>query len=415
MVGPFVRTKKNNALFQALDDAIDVIPISALFSGSMRVPIHQTLIDWSITRARADMEELSAKFAWLGDADDEGTLKPTMKQLERFAAAVRVPLGFLFLPAPPIEEVPIPDFRTMAGAEDTSPSPELLDSIYMAQTRQDWYRSYVLSNDLDRPKFVGSVAPNADVEEVAGRISDQIEFSLADRSAAKTWAEALSKLVEQTDDAGVLVMVNGVVGNNTHRKLDPNEFRGFALSDPIAPLVFVNGADTKSAQMFTIIHELAHIWLGESALTDSTPEDSPSHELERWCDKVAAEVLVPTADFKEKVRPNEEIEDALARLAREYKVSTLVILRRLYDIESFSQARFWQLYEDQLERLRDMMASGSGGNFYNTQNYRVSRRFARALLESTFNGRTLYGDALRLLSVNNVNTLKETAQRLEVV
>jgi len=381
----------------------------------MRIPIQKTLTDWAIARARLDLEELSAKYAWLGDADSDDMVRPTLKQLENFAATVRVPVGYLFLPDPPQEQVPIPDFRTMSSGKGLGPSPDLLDTIYMAQNRQDWYRSYMVFNELDPPNFAGSVSAEQDVEEVAGRISETLQFSLQDRSAARSWTEALSRLVEQTDETGVLVMINGVVGNNTHRKLDPEEFRGFALFDQVAPLIFVNGADTKSAQMFTIVHELAHIWAGKSALTDSTPEDIPSDTLEQWCDKVAAEVLVPLSDFRKKVRPSEAIEDALARLAREYKVSTLVILRRFFDLGEFKKEQFWRLYEEELDRLKKIVTSSSGGDFYNTQNFRVSRRFARALLESTFSGRTLYGDALRLMSVSNVKTLQETARRLEVV
>ena len=382
----------------------------------MRVPIQRSLIDWAIARARLDPDEVTLKYTWLGSSGADATVEPTIKQLEKFAATAHVPMGFLFLSDPPREEVPIPDFRTMGSSKGVGPSPNLLDTIYMAQNRQDWYRTYMVSNDLDPPKFVGSTTAESDTVEVARQISEVLRFNLEDRAATKTWADALSKLVEQTDDTGVLVMINGVVGNNTHRKLDPEEFRGFALFDAVAPLIFVNGADTKSAQMFTIVHELAHIWAGKSALTDSTPEDVPSDELERWCDKVAAEVLVPIANLQTKLKPNEDTHETLIRLAREYKVSTLVILRRLFDVGQFRPAEFGNLYEQELARLKKVMAaSGAGGNFYNTQNFRVSRRFARALLESTFSGRTLYGDALRLISVSNVKTLKETARRLEVV
>ena len=381
----------------------------------MRVPIQRALIDWAIARARGDSEELSARFGWLSKVDAVGEVHPTMKQLEKFASVVHAPIGYLFLPEPPHEKIPIPDFRTMSSGRDARPSPELIDTIHIAQNRQDWFKAYMLSSDLEAPNFVGSVRPNSDVFEVAGKISETLGFSVKQRGEMRSWTEALSKLVEQADDTGVLVMINGVVGNNTSRKLDPEEFRGFALFDNVAPLIFVNGADTKSAQMFTIVHELAHIWAGESALTDSSPEDVPSNEIERWCDKVAAEVLVPLRHFKDIVVPKEDIESALSRLAREYKVSTLVVLRRLFDLGELKEEEFWNIYEAELARLKAIVPSGSGGDFYNTQNFRVGRRFARALLESTFSGRTLYGDALRLMSVSNVDTLRETARRLEVV
>jgi Zn-dependent peptidase ImmA (M78 family) len=120
-------------------------------------------------------------------------------------------------------------------------------------------------------------------EEAASRIADDLRFDLDERRHTPTWTEALRRFITRADEAGVLVMVNGVVGNNNRRKLNADEFRGFALADDLAPLVFINGADSKAAQMFTLAHALAHIWIGASALSDAGPANSPSTDVERWC------------------------------------------------------------------------------------------------------------------------------------
>jgi Zn-dependent peptidase ImmA (M78 family) len=213
---------------------------------------------------------------------------------------------------------------------------------------------------------------------------------------------------------GVLVMVNGVVGSNNHRKLNPDEFRGFAISDDLAPLVFINGADTKSAQMFTLAHELAHLWLGQSALSDVEPASSPTHRVENWCNRVAAELLVPLAVFREQFRPNEDLRATLDRLAKHFKVSTLVILRRIYDAGGLSQGAFWQAYREELNRIRELQKAGSGGDFYLTLGVRVGKRFARALVASTLEGQTLHRDAFRLLGFSKLSTFRELAHSLGV-
>ena len=198
-------------------------------------------------------------------------------------------VGYLFLPSPPDERVPIPDLRTMAGQGVRRPSPDLLDVIHLCQRRQDWYREYAEQAGEEPLEFYKTATLNTPAEEVADRMGQTLEYRVGDRQAAKSVDESLRLFIEKAEAAGVLVMASGVVGANTHRKLDPDEFRGFALADPLAPLIFVNSADSKAAQMFTLAPELAHLWLGSSALSDVSLSKATSDRTEQWCNRVAAD------------------------------------------------------------------------------------------------------------------------------
>ncbi len=234
------------------------------------------------------------------------------------------------------------------------------------------------------------------------------------QEAIPTWTEALRHFIGQADATGVLVMVSSVVGSNNHRKLDPKEFRGFTLADELAPLVFINGADTKAAQMFTLAHELVHIWIGQSAISDAGVSRLPSKKVERWCNQVAAELLVPLETFEKEVDRNAELREELNRLARRFKVSTLVILRRMYDIGFLNDDIYWEAYEQELQRLRKIQ-KGGGGDFYLTLGARVGRRFARALVISTMEGRSSFTEALRLLNFRKMSTFSELGRSLELI
>ena len=185
------------------------------------------------------------------------------------------------------------------------------------------------------------------------------------------------------------------------------------MADGLAPLVFINGADTKAAQMFTLAHELAHIWLGESALSDAQPAMVPEQAVERWCNKVAAELLVPIEAMRQVYNRAAPLQEEMSRLARFFKVSTLVVLRRIHDLGGISAEAFWRAYEAELERLR-AIPRGSGGNFYLTQAARVSKRFAAALVSSTLEGQTLYTDAFRMLGFSKQATFQELGRSLGV-
>jgi Zn-dependent peptidase ImmA (M78 family)/transcriptional regulator with XRE-family HTH domain len=378
----------------------------------MRVPVRPELLRWARERAGLSLEELARRIPQL-PAWEQGEAQPTLKQMEKFAKATYAPMGFLFLPEPPVESVPIPDFRTLASIRVNRPSPDLLDTVYICQQRQEWYRDFARSEGEDRLPFVGSSALTGDIGETAARMRAALGFSIEERRRIPTWTDALRRFIEQADLLGVLVMVSGVVGSNNRRKLDPSEFRGFALSDDLAPLVFINGADTKASQMFTLAHELAHIWLGQSALSDIDPASAPSHRVEIWCNQVAAEFLVPLEELRTEYRQAAGLQEERGRLARFFKVSTLVILRRLHDAGVMSGDDLWQAYDEEVARLR-AIPRASGGDFYLTQAARGSKRFARALVVSTLEGQTLHRDAFRLLGFSKLETFRELGYSLGV-
>jgi Zn-dependent peptidase ImmA (M78 family) len=380
----------------------------------MRVDVNPDLLRWACERAGLDTQIVALRMPKLPDWET-GKTKPTLKQIERFANIVHAPLGYLFLSTPPVENIPIPDFRTVGNTHIGHPSPDLLETIYLSQQRQEWYRDFSRSMRETPYSFVASVVLDDDEVTVAEKIRRTLGFDVENRRQLPTWEYALRQFIGQADDAGVMVMVNGVVGSNNRRKLDHEEFRGFALSDDLAPLVFINGADTKSAQMFTLAHELAHIWLGKTALSDVGPATFPSNAIEKWCNRVAAEVLVPLATLQKEYRPTTDFIHEINRLAKYFKVSTLVIIRRIYDGGFITKNAFQAAFKEELDRLLAIIKKSGRGNFYRTQAARVSKRFARALIASTLEGQTLHRDAFHLLGFTKFTTFRELGNRLGVI
>ena len=377
-----------------------------------RVSINPDLLHWALERAGVNADALAERFPklndWLG-----GELAPTLKQLEAFAGATHTAIGLLFLPQPPEEPLPIPDFRTLPEARLSRPSADLLDTIYLCQQRQTWYRDYQRLHGVEPLAFIRSASVADEVPRVAAGIARTVDFDLTERRQASGWSEALRRFISQVEQAGVLVMVSGVVGSNTHRPLNVEEFRGFALADSLAPLIFINGKDSRAAQMFTLAHELAHLWLGESGVSDTQAATQPDEQVEHWCNAVAAELLVPLEQLRPVYNPDNELHEEMQRLARRFKVSTLVIVRRLFDLGAFDQEALWTGYRAELERVKTLASrEGSGGDFYNTLSARTGKRFVKALVASTLEGQTQFTEAFRMLGIKKTATFYQEARRL---
>lgn len=338
----------------------------------------------------------SSKFiAW-----ETGDARPTLRQAQNLARKLSVPFGYLFLSTPPVEELPLPDLRTVAGTPPRTPSPELSDLLDDVLRKQQWYREYQENQKAIPIPFIGRFTLDDNVETVALDIMDTLGIDDDMRREAETWEHFMRLFVRKSESAGVLVLRSGIVGNNTYRKLDVREFRGFAISDGLAPLVFINGRDAKVAQIFTLAHELAHLWIGESGISNldyMQRSIEQQNHIDRFCDRVAAQTLVPNEDFLLHWQNERDIDRNLQSLAARYRVSALVILRRAYENEKLSfsdyQAKFQELVETQRPR------GGDGGNFYTSLLARNSSTLTLTLLTATAEGDVSYRDAARLLNV----------------
>lgn len=382
-------------------------------SDRLTATVRPQLLQWARTRAGLTVGELGKRMGLRAERvaawEASGAIRLT--HLQRLAEKTHTPIGYLFLQEPPQVDLPVADFRRADAPARTQVSLELLDTIHACQRRQAWYRDFVRGDGAKPLTFVGSATTADEPVAVAADIRRALRLDDEPIRGAYSADDVLKALVERAGDAGILVMRSGVVGNNTHRKLDVAEFRGFALSDEYAPLIFVNASDAKAAQMFTLAHECGHLWLGESAVSDADPETSVP--TERFCNAVAAEVLVPLEQIRALWEANAPVDAQAARLARDFRVSALVVLIRAFEAGLISRAVFQNAYAAERRRLQEVDAGGGGGggDFYATQNSRVGSSFARAVVASALEGRTTYTEAFRLLGVRG-NAFDKYAKRL---
>lgn len=376
-----------------------------------RVVLNKSLISWAVDRSRVDKAALVARFPKLPQWES-GELQPTFKQLEAFAKATLTPFGAFFLPAPPDEKLPVPDFRTMRDTRPRRPSAALLETIYQMQRRQEWMREYLLEEGVDPLPFIGTVTMESSPLAAAESIRRTLGMEDGWAELHPTWSNALLGLRRAVEETGVLVVINGVLGNNTHQSLDPEEFRGFVLCDRHAPLIFINGADFKSAQMFTLAHELAHLWLGKDGVFNLPDLQASEDETEKFCNRVAAEVLVPSRELEACWPQVKTASDPFNALARRFKVSEIVAARRVLDQGLISRERFYAFLKAYRDNERRKAARKSpGGHFYRTQDVRIGHRFGSAVVRAARSGRLLYQDAYRLTGLYG-RTFDQFAQQL---
>ncbi len=336
------------------------------------------------------VKDLKDKFhrfnSWMDGSD-----KPTLIQLGQVAHLLNIPFGYFFLAELPEQIFPIPHYRN-ERAEQFEPSEELKDTVKTLQIRQEWVKDILLDYGWTPLPYVGSVNTSIDVKETVESIKKHLQIESFNAKDYSSWDDSYYHfLIEQVEKAGIFVVINGIVGNNTHRKLNVDEFRGFVLNDEIAPFVFINNNDAKSAQIFTLAHEIAHVWLGKSASFELRNMQAADNAIEIYCNQVAAEFLVPEDELNKIYKKEQDYN----KIANHFKVSQIVIARRLLDLNLITKDEFFDFYNSQLNKGKSKNKD-SGGDYYNNIPYRLSRRFGEIIYNAALTGKISFREAFKL-------------------
>lgn len=380
-----------------------------------RIAASPGVLRWARERAGLSVADLQRRFPKLTEWEAE-TTQPTMGQLEQFAKATGAPFGFFFLPEPPEMPLPFADFRRVENRRPQGASPELMDTIHTMVRRQAWLREEQIEAEAEPLDFIGSARLADDPAAIVQDMRRVLGLEDGWTGRVQSWTAAVGKLRDIIEQRGIMAVINGVVGNSTRRKLDVKEFRGFALSDPYAPLIFVNGADAKSAQMFTLAHELAHLWLGDmgKGLSGFQGLQPDGGAVEEFCDHVAAEFLVPAVELENAWQDVARSKIPFEKLARRFKVSPVVIGRRAMDLRLVEREEFFRFYDDYTQREYEKKQTGAGGgDFYNNQNTRVGQLFASQVIRAAQEGRIGFKEAYDLTGLNG-GTFQKYARKLGI-
>ncbi len=366
----------------------------------VNVSITPTIINWIISQIQ--MSELSKEVTDNLQAWKNGDKTPTFNQIENASKATGIPLGYFFLQTPPVEDVSLIEHRTMDSISLKNPSRNLLNTIHDMEMIQDWMREQLISDGFDPLDYVGKFKTNDNKIDQSVRTILDIDI---DWYKKVTDVDPFSYIRNKMSNSGVIVMVNGVVGSNTHRPLNVNEFRAFTLIDKYAPLVFINSNDSNGAKLFSLLHEFAHICLGENSLfNDRYSTGEKVSKIETICNAIAAEIIVPQQLFAKEwntaISGNTE-KQAISKLASKFKCGTMVVARKALDNGLITFGLYKEISQLAVKNYNEQRKKKSaGGNYYNTLSSKIDKRFLSKLAASVAEGKTLYVDAYRFTNTN---------------
>lgn len=384
----------------------------------MTIQLQPEVLRWARERVGLSIDMLAARLA--GQRVNAEVVQAwekngqiTVRAAEKLAQVAHIPYGYLYFPKPPDERLPMQDFRTMKGAAPSRPSADLLDTIYQTQAKQEWYKEHRKEEGFLPLPWVGSISTAMKIQNAAEKIRVMLKIPSIDILHG-TVDDVLNREIAHLESQGVLVMRNSIVGNNTKRKLDVQEFRGFAIADDYSPVIFINTRDAKTACRFTLMHELVHLCLGVSGVSNQQMSFAPSDsKTERFCNAVAAELLAPEHKLRLLWGESKATTKNINSIADTFRVSFAVILYRLHDLSLINSAQLKKMQKSLTERQIEEKKIGGAGNMISNIITRNSFALVAALITDTLNGNTPFRDAFQMLNIKKTSTFNGIVTEIE--
>ena len=369
------------------------------------VKVKPEIINWILQTIQFDSVASSA--IDLLNKWQTGEKTPTFNQVEDISKKTNIPFGYFFLDKPPVEECPIVNYRTLDSLTIPEPSRNLIDTLDLMTDIQNWMTEYVVENGQEELDYVGSAENVNDVILIADKIRKTIGIDKEWYTIGGSAADSFRYLKSSLGEIGIIVMMSGIVGNNTRRKLNVEEFRAFTLVNKLAPLIFINTCDSDAGKLFSLLHELTHIWLGvNSFYIDFVSNGDTDNAIEITCNAVAAEILVPNDIFINKWNDIKgTITEKTEALSKAFRCSQYVIARKALNNNKITKKIYVEIIAiltEQYKKWKEQQNANesSGGNFYRTLGSKLDHRFVYALASSAKEGRTQYTEVYRLTNTN---------------
>ena len=369
--------------------------------------ITPSVLEWAIKRAGVSAESIHKKAEqWVS-----GKARPTFNQAIDLAKTLQIPFGYLWLKEPPREQEIIPDLRTIGNTANPERSLTLKTLLRDAKFKQEWFKDYLTENNIVVERAVGQFTINDDIDEIATDIAEKLKASDV-VAKGKRKDDVLRYFIKKAEKLNILVMKNKTLGA-TKNRLSLSEFRGFAIYDAAAPLVFINSNDSAAAQIFTLMHELAHLWIGQSGI--SNLETEGASEVELKCNEIAARILMPEVKIRQ-FFSNGNAANLLNEASSAFSVSPLSILNRIRNLGLIAHDAYRELYareQREFSRAQTHNDAEDPRGFAPPQKLVRSRNgdlFSFAVVDAVLNGKESYTNGARLLDYRKINIVEKVGK-----
>lgn len=392
------------------------------------VPVNNNILKWARLEvgfsleeaaARAKIRELKPRGQFLGLKPwerlkqwEEGTESPSPNQLKEIAKAYRRPILTFFLQEAPRNESFLRDFRTI-GEQPVNyhKSPEFAALVRRIEALQKNTKMLLEDGEHERVAFIGSINTTEEINSTVNKIRQALDFPFDQQQKISDKNALLGVLRERAESVGIFIIFEGNLGS-WHTDIPPDVFRGLVISDDTAPFIVINPNDSKAAQLFTLVHELVHLWLGDNGVSNFDSlhvSHGSTHQREKYCNEAAAEFLVPKKWLKFYWRnlTQDGLKKNIKSLSAKFKASEICVARRLFDLNFINKETYWEQYALYTARLKELRRKQrekeTGPNPTIIKRYRLGTKLVHTIGDAAQEGRISELEASQLLNLKIEN------------